>query len=341
MKNKKILFGMMAVSAMVLTSCGGGQFMDLYAPEESGLNVMKITDETSNTVLGPSTGAWLRPAAFAASTTGGCKDAKFYWHTSRLLYPSPDGTELAYMSRINKQQNIMIRKASAQGAATQRTFRHISDFSWGNDGNLYFSDIANGEFEQVASTNAHVGSLIRQLTSNNMDDNPVVSKDGTMLFFTRTDKSGPSIWSLDLTNGSLTSCARGYNPCLLGDKNDTFLCVRNSSSGVSEIWLVNYVLGQETLILSDKKRGFTNPMVSPNGKWILCQGNSTSTINKKHNLDIFAVKIDGTGLVQLTYHPEQDCCPSWSADGRSVFFLSNRANKDGWYNVWKMRFDLN
>ena len=56
------------------------------------------------------------------------------------------------------------------------------------------------------------------------------------------------------------------------------------------------------------------------------------------NLDIFAVKIDGTQCIQLTYHPAEDCCPAWSADGKSVYFLSARANKKNMYNVWKMRF---
>lgn len=356
MKKKIYSWGMLTIAcAAFMSSCGSSKSaIDYAAPEEQGLNIQKITDETSNSVLGSGTespskkggglgfmGAFpLGKENFALTSRGGCRAAKYYWGTNRLLDVSPDGTEIAYLNRSNKQDNIMIRKAATQGASTQRTFRDIADFSWGNDGNLYFADYSDGEHSQIGATNAHSGSIIRQLTNNNIDKNPVVSKDGKMILFTRQDKTGPSIWSLNLEDNTLTSCARGYNPCFVNNNNDEFICVRNSTSGVSEIWRVNYVKGTETLILSDKNRGFTNPCVSPDGQWILCQGNSKSVVKKKLNLDIFAVKIDGSNFTQITYHAAIDCCPCWSADGQYVFFLSTRGNKDDMYNVWRMRFAL-
>ena len=116
--------------------------------------------------------------------------------------------------------------------------------------------------------------------------------------------------------------------------------MRNSSDGKSEIWYVDYVKGQESIILSDVNRSFTNPTLSPDGQWLLVVGNSASSISKKQNLDIFAVRTDGTQLTQLTYHPQQDCCPVWSKDGKSIYFISSRANKDMYYNIWRMNFNL-
>ena len=346
---KKILFSAIAVGSVLLTSCGSSKgVVDYSAPEEQGLNIQKITDENSNSVLGSVTTSGglknfadlARISDFAITSRGGCRNSKIFWSSNRLLAISPDGTELGYLTRSNKQDNIMIRRATAQGASTQRTFRDIRDFSWGNDGNLYFSDASDGSHMQIGTTNAHAGSIIRQVTNNNIDKNPVLSKDGTLLLFTREDKTGPSIWSLNLKDNTLTSCARGYNPCFVGDSKDEFLCVRNSTAGVSEIWLVNYVDGKETLILSDKNRGFTNPSISPDGQWILCQGNNKSSLKKKENLDIFAVKLDGSNFTQITYHAATDCCPVWSADGKYIYFLSTRGNKDEYYNVWRMRFAL-
>ena len=255
-----------------------------------------------------------------------------------MLDVSPDGTELAYLNLANKQKNIMIRRAGAQGADTQRTFRHVRSFSWGNDGRLYFSDEIDDNHRSIASVDSHVGNLIRQHTSNNNDFDPVLSSDGKLLFFTRLDNSGPSIWSLNLQNGSLTLCALGYNPCVIGDNPNEFLCVRNNAAGNSEIWRVDYVLGQETVILSDKNMSFTNPNVSPDGQWIVCQANTKSSITKKNNLDLFAVRTNGTGLVQLTYHPADDHNPVFSKDGRRIFFISNRATKKGESNVWSINF---
>lgn len=327
----------MAISLLSLVSCGGPKFLASYAPEESGLNVMKITDESTNSVAGNQS---VNYSSGIVPALGFCRNANFSWSTVRLLDISPDGSELAYCSLINNQWNIMIRKAGPQGTATQRTFRSVGDFSWGIDDNLYFCDALEAKRRQVSATNAHVGSIMRQITSNNNDCNPILSKDGNTLYFTRIDNSGAFVWSYNLTTGALTSCCQGYNPYPVGDGSDTFVCVRNSSFGTSELWLVNYMKGQETLILTDKNRGFTNPVVSPDGQWILCQGNSKSSISKKNNLDIFAVKIDGSGFVQLTYHPADDCSPVWSSDGKSIYFISSRASADNAFNIWKIRFDL-
>lgn len=180
-----------------------------------------------------------------------------------------------------------------------------------------------------------------EVTGNSIDCNPVLSNDGKLLFFTRIDQAGAYVWSYNIETSALTLCSRGYNPCPIGEGSDEYICVRNSSSsGISELWRVNYKQGIETLILSDKNRGFTNPRISPDGQWILCQGNSKSTITKKNNLDLFVVKPDGTDFIQLTFHPADDCCPVWSVDGKYIYFLSSRATANGAYNIWKMRFDL-
>lgn len=340
MKKKMSIFGALALGTLIFVSCGGGKsvVVDYSAPEEQGLNIQKITDESSNSVFGHAT--FTKSSDFTLIRFGGCKDAKFFWGTGRLLSVSPDGTELAYLNSSNKQSSIMVRKTTSVGTATQRTFRDVRDFSWGNDDNLYFSDESDLTNCQIGTTNAHSGSIIRQLTSNNNDSNPVISEDGKLLLFTRVDRTGPTIWSLNLEDNALTSCARGYNPCFIGKSKDEFLCVRNSTAGVSEIWRVNYVKGQETLLLSDKNRGFSNPSISPDGQWVLVEGNSKSVQGKKQNLDIFAIKLDGSNFTQITYHAAQDCCPVWSKDGKYIYFLSTRGNKNEAYNVWRMRFAL-
>lgn len=339
---KNFSLALLAVGCLAFCSCGGPKTLSSYAPEESGLNIMKITDESSNTVLGPSSLLSLgKGTRFAASKTGGSKESKYYWSTARLLSISPDGQELAYVSRMNKLDNIMVRKTNPQGTATQRTNRDVLDVFWGNDQKLYYSDITDAYHPLISAVGAKQGTLVRQLTSNNSDTQPVLSSDGKLLFFVRTDNTGPTVWSLNIETGALTSCALGYNPCVIPGVKDAFICVRNSSNGNSEIWLVNYEKGQETLILSDKNKGFTNPVVSPNGKWILCQGNSKSNITKKNNLDIFAIKLDGTSLIQLTYHPAVDACPQWSADGKDIYFLSTRGNDKQYFNIWKMKFGMN
>lgn len=331
-------FTFIAVAAVLLTfsSCSK-KYTETFAPEERALNMMKITNEANNNVVGVAIYGGM-PRRFVATDFGGNKKAGMHWGTARRLSISPDGTELAFLNYANKQTNVMIRSAFSQAASTQRTTRNVYDFSWGDDGKIYFSDHPDNENWQISAVDSHLGNLVRQMTSNNIDANPVVSTDGKVLFFTRIDKSGPSVWSYNIETGALTNCAIGYNPCVIAGNNNQFICVRNSTAGNSEIWLVDYVLGQETAILSDVNTSYTNPDVSPDGRWIVCQGNAKSNITKKNNLDIFAVRMDGTSKTQLTYHPYTDCCPVFSKDGNYIYFLSRRANKDDYFNVWRMPF---
>lgn len=334
--------------ALLLGACSGPKevvYMEAYAPEESGLNLVKITDESSEIILG------IVPKAFSYSgnlnatinTANGISiHNRYQWPTINLLDISPDGTQLAYCTGQNNSCNVMVRSTSAQGMATQRTFRNVSSFSWGHDNKLYFSDAKGGGYSHICSVSAKQGNLMSQLSQGSVNDrNPVASADGEKLFFTRMNSNGPSIWSLDRKDGTLTSCARGYNVCLIKDNPNAFICVRNSTNGRSEIWEVDYVSGKESLILSDEFRSFTNPRISPDGQWIACQGSTVSSIGQKKNLDVFVVRRDGTQLTQLTFHPAIDSNPVWATDGRSIFFLSCRANQRERYNIWRMNFNLN
>lgn len=337
-----------AAAALIVGSCGAGTKVT-YSPEESFLNLVKITDEANGAVIGNGTNFNLQSLGdYSKNTVGYSKSSRYFWNTSRLLAVSPDGEEIAFLSRdatgvgaknvFSKEDNIRIRKVFGAGTSTQRTFRNINSLSWGVDDNLYFADESNSAVNPyIGSVNAHTGNIIRQHTNNNTDSNPTLSPDGSTLFFTRKDNIGPFIWALDLNKGTLTSCARGFNQYPVS--NYEFYCVRNSASGRSEIWYINFQTGQETLILTDPKISFSNPSVSPDGTWIAVQGNGADK-NKKQSLDIYAVKTDGTNFTRLTYLNSTDCNPVWGKDGKSIFFISSRGNKGDWFNVWKMNFTL-
>ena len=340
---KKTLFLLFAATTSLLcSSCfTSKKFLESYAPEESSLNLVKITDESKNTVVAPA--ILTRPRDFANSKFGGNIKNGIYWSTLQCLSLSPDGNSLAYITQENRQNNIMVRKAGPQGVSTQRTFRNVMDMSWGSDGNIYFSDINASGYSSntyICSVKGESGSMMSQHTNGNVTDTNPVFANNDKIFFTRIANGSPSIWSLDKKDGTLTSCARGYNPCPDPKNPGAFYCVRNNSNGRSEIWYIEYVIGKETLIVSDDNRSFTNPQLSPNGKWLLMVGNTKSSISKKNNLDVFVVRTDGTQLTQLTYHPDNDVAPIWSNDGKSIFFISSRANKESYYNVWRMNFNI-
>jgi len=324
------------VAAATLTSCGSKKmFLDTLVPQEQGLMAVKLTDETQNSVVGnrediPISG-W--------STSGFAKGKKLTWDTGRRLAISPDGTELAYISIVDKAANVMIKKTMASSPSTQRTFRRAQNVFWGSDNCLYFND-NTGSTSTICSSDSHKGNLVKQVTTNNNDWNPAVSSDGELVYFTRFDSSGPYIWSVSLKTGELTNCARGYQPVVVGDDPYTILCTRNSLKGNSEIWILDLKNGSETLLLSDTEKGFSDPAVSPDGKWVLVVANSLSSITNKQNTDIYAVRVDGSQLTQITYHPEVDCSPVWSPDGKYIYFISARASKNRKFAIWRINNPL-
>ena len=337
MKLIKLLTGALVVPFLV--SCGGSKTASETTPEEMGLNLVKITEESSSSVTFPEVKTGTKDKSKQYTADGFCKKAKISWGANADLAISPDGSKLAYITRMNDQDNVMVRRAASGGVATQRTFRDVLDMSWGPDGKLYFSD-SNGESSYICSVNAEQGNMVNQLTNGTVNDKNPVTLDGKIIFFTRTSKNGPYVWSLDRDNGTLTSCAPGFMPCPVPGDPESFYCVRNSSTGRSEIWLVNFVKGQESLLLSDESHSFTHPTLSPDGKWIVVQGNAKSSKDKKVNLDIYVVRTDGSNLTQLTYDSHNDMCPVFSKDGKSIFFISDRGNKKEKYNIWKMNFRM-
>lgn len=75
-KIRKFIAG--AGMACLLASCGGTKavvYMEAYAPEESGLNLVKVTDEANNTVVA---GSSFKPNAYTnytLNTQGICAKA--------------------------------------------------------------------------------------------------------------------------------------------------------------------------------------------------------------------------------------------------------------------------
>jgi len=82
-----------------------------------------------------------------------------------------------------------------------------------------------------------------------------------------------------------------------------------------------------------------NPALSPDGKWI------AFAMPTGRSIHLFRMRTDGTDLIQITDARSADVQPSWSTDGKSILFTSNRSNNDlrhpkksGW-DVWSIGID--
>lgn len=319
---KKWILFLMAITPAIMNA--QVDYSVVQVNEESGVNFTQITSDND----------------YVCMPEVSRRGKVFDWLSNRILDISVDGTQLAYLSFRSNTTNIFIKEIGKQGASVQRTNRQaVLDFSYSSDGNNICFSETNGKLNQIFQTSAVSGYVCRQITSGNQDYSPAYSKDQKMIFFARLENNGSSIWGYDISSNFLSSYTKGINPCTTNEEN-VILCSRINGDGRGEIWRINYQTGIEECIVSDPKRSFTTPSLSPDGNWILFVGSSMLMNRKKQywNTDIFACHTDGTGLVQLTYHAADDLSPVWSRDGKYIFFISQRGSAAGTANVWRMDF---
>ncbi len=80
-----------------------------------------------------------------------------------------------------------------------------------------------------------------------------------------------------------------------------------------------------------------DPRPSPDGKWIVFTKKTWDDEANKTTTNLWLVSIDGKTIRQLTSAQYQaDTSPTWSPDGRTVAFVSNRS---GSQQIWTIRVD--
>lgn len=268
------------------------------------------------------------------------RGSRLTWLSNRILAIPPSGDLIAYLSWRNGATNIFVKDLAKQGSSTQRTNRNsVLDFSYSPDGKTICFSEQRGETNQIFQTDANTGYVCRQITSGSQDYSPVYSSDKKQILFARAETYGSSIWSYDVANKFLSTISSGMNPCPIPSQS-AVVCSRPGAEGRYELWKIDTRTGSEECLLSDAKHSFTSPQVSPNGRWVVFVGDSRldNGASGYLNTDLFACRIDGTGFAQLTYHAADDLSPIWGADGRHIYFVSQRGDAEGKANIWRMNF---
>ena len=265
---------------------------------------------------------------------------KVNWLTNRVLGVSPDGKTFAFLSDKDGMLNIFTKdiEKGIKSPILQRTNRtQVLDFTYSPDGKeLLFTDVKDANC-QTCRTDTNNGYACEILTMKQVDYSPIYHNDKKQLLFARQQKNGFSIYCYNLENHNMMVHSFGTNPCPIPEEN-AYVCCRLNEEGKNEIWKVDMKTGKDICLVSDPKRSFSTPVVSPNGKWIAFVGENVKQHINNHipNTDIFVCKTDGSTMVQLTEHIADDLSPSWSPDGKHIYFISQRGSKEGTPNVWRI-----
>lgn len=304
-------------------------YRSLTVPEEGGIRFTKFTEE-NEVVMGP----------YIRSYQG-----VITWYTPSMIAISPNGEQVAYVAERDSKRNIFIKNTGGGRSTIQRTFRNnVLDMSYSPDGEyIIFTDKQNDDYN-ILQIRATQGAAIQQISATSYrESSPIYSPDGTQVFYTQGEYVSSLqdyryyIWSVNRATSLKTQYGEGFNPSISkSDNNIVAVCRNNKETGVGEIYTINLETGQETLILSDPELGFSSPAISPDGKKLAVVGTTSATESRKENLDIYLINIDGTNLTQVTFHPGHDVSPTWSPEGEELYFLAQRGNIDGSWDVWKM-----
>ncbi len=296
----------------------------ISVPEEGGVNFTKLNEEGE------------RIAASSVTSTVPLK-----WYAASSISLSRDSSTIAYLGVSNKFVNVYSKSLKGGRSVTQKTFnRNVGDICFSPNGEKMVFSAIQGNNYNIYMINTEGGAAVQQLAASSADEQGAVfSPDGKKIYYSKIELGRPYIWSIDLESSLQTQYTEGFTPKPLRD-GKRILITRNSKDGQSrgEIWLIDLEKGTESCILSDPKIGFSSPDISPDNNTIVCVGSTPKSQNKPDNLDLYTFRLDGSHLKQQTFHGGHDLSPQWSADGRAIFFISQRGNNTGEYNLWKMNY---
>jgi Tol biopolymer transport system component len=125
------------------------------------------------------------------------------------------------------------------------------------------------------------------------------------------------------------STARDSNPNISFDGQR--VAFGSFRSGAPEIHVAD-ATGENAVRLTSRRAAVAgSPRFSPDGTWIVFDSRLAG-----EQADIFVMRADGGPPRNLSNHPATDTVPTWSRDGRFIYFHSNRSGSS---QVWKMRAD--
>jgi Tol biopolymer transport system component len=95
-----------------------------------------------------------------------------------------------------------------------------------------------------------------------------------------------------------------------------------------EVWLADADGSNVTRLTRGPGRSQGSPRWSPNGRTIAFDSQAANG-----RWDIWTMGVDGSGLRQITHGAADANMPSWSYDGRFVYYGSNRTGR---YEIWRV-----
>ena len=204
--------------------------------------------------------------------------------------------------------------------------------------------VSGGDIWEVPARGGDARLLVSHTAT---ESRPLFSPDGARLAFTSTRTGGGDVYELTIATGQVTrltfddaaELVSGWSP------DSAWIYFQSSShelSGVLDVYRVNVAGGTPMPVAADRYTTEYFAAPSPKGGVlaITARANAASQWwrNGHSHLDESEIWLVNTGAIP-TYEPvtnggAKDAWPMWAADGRTLYFMSDRS---GAQNIWSRR----
>ena len=245
---------------------------------------------------------------------------------------SPDGRSIAFVRYVShgiSEVHIMAADGSNQRQLTSDR-RTIRGFDWTSDGReIIFSSLRQGGFQlRAIDRNGGESHLVPVTTTSAVD--PAISAKGNWLAFTELEENW-NIWRVRLASSGmgkperlLSSTGKNHSPSYSPDgRHIAFVSDR---SGSPEIWLADQDGSDLKRLTYFNGSWLGSIRWSPDGKTIVFDARPAG------HSGIFTMPVSGGSPAPLQQDAFEERRPTWSHDGQSIYFNSNRG---GSLQIWK------
>lgn len=342
-------------SFVVYSSNRSGQ-QDLYLQRVGGHNPINLTQGSASENFSPAFSPDGQQIAFASSRQGGgifvmgATGESVQRVSNRGYHPdwSPDGKKLVYatdtgrdpLARFAVSQLLVIDLESDEETILTEGDAVQPDWSPGGHRIAYWSLGETDTGQRDIWTIASDGSDAVQVTNDpHVDWSPSWSPDGHFLYFS-SDRGGSfNLWRvpIDEASGKVKGDPEPVTTPSRWSAMTTFASGGSLMAFVSQeqrayLEKVDFDPGQGRLTGKPERVTWAtaslpfDASLSPDGEWLVFR-------HLTPREDLYLIRTDGSDLRQLTDDPHKDRGPSWSPDGESIVFYSDRSGR---YELWQI-----
>jgi tricorn protease len=202
--------------------------------------------------------------------------------------------------------------------------------------------IAFSYMGDIWTVSSNGGKAERLTVHDAFDDSPVWSPDGSMIAFSSDREGNEDVYCMPSTGGvpRKLTCHSSWDNVQSWTRDGEGVLFTSSRDKLEyELYEVSLDGGLPKTIIDD--RAF-NAAISPDGRWIAYTWGRTPWWRKHYrgsaSRDIWIRAYDGGRSYRLVGFEGDDDRPMWGADGRTIYFMSER--DDHVMNIYKITVDL-